>query len=259
MSARLRTTAGAAALAFALATPLFAQSVLLRLNPAEGLVSRYVVSTETYMDNPMISLDGPLMTAEMFQTHTVLSVAGDVVELRTVTDSTNVTSAMPGAPIPDLDGTAYTIKFDSRGRIVEMTDIGDLSPESQAMVEQIGGAGFGVQLPEDAVSPGDTWTANINLDVPAGMGSSMALDMDITYTLVSVDGDLAKVSFEGPITMSGGAGGMTMDGTGGLSGTVVLDVAKGRVQDTESQMSLDISVAGMTMSMDTNNTMRLIP
>ncbi len=257
MSTKLRTAAGAATLAIVLAAPLYGQSVLLRMNPAEGLVSRYQVGTETYMDSPMTNSDEPIATFEMFQTQTVLSVAGDVVELRTVTDSTNVLSMM-GAALPDLDGTAYTIKIDSRGRIVELTDMGDLPPESQALVEQIGGAGFGVQLPEDPVSPGDSWTADMDLDLPAGGGGSMALEMEITYTLVSVDGDLAHVTFEGPIVMSGNASGMSMDGAGGLSGTMVFDIGKGRVQETAGQMSLDLNVAGMTMSMDTNNTMRLI-
>lgn len=260
MITRLCRAAGAATLALAVVLPLHGQSVLLRMNPDEGLVSRYVVGSEVFMDNPMMPSDGPISTTEMFQTQTVLSVVGDIVEMRTVIDSSTITSGMPGMPagMPDMDGMASTIKIDTRGRVIELSDVGELPPEAQQMISQLGGGGF-FQLPEDPVGPGDTWIGNLDLDLPAGMGGSMTLDMNITYTLVSIDGDLASVSFAGPITMSGSAQGMTMDGTGDLSGTAVFDVAKGRVQDTDSQMGLDLSVAGMTMAMETNNTMHLIP
>ncbi len=257
---RLFRAAGAATIALMIVLPLQGQSVLLRMNPAEGLVSRYVIGNETFMDNPMMQTDGPVSASEMFQTQTVLSVVGDIVEMRTVIDSSTMTSAVPGAAaaMPDLSGTASTIKMDTRGRVIELSDVGDLPPEAQQMISQIGGGGF-FQLPEDPVGPGDTWVGELDLDIPAGMGGSMVLDMSITYTLGSVDGDLASVTFEGPLTMSGSAQGMTMDGAGDLSGTAVFDVAKGRIQDTTSQMGFDINVAGMSMAMDSNNTMRLIP
>jgi len=247
MIVQIRRAAGAATLALAVVMPLHGQSVLLRMNPEEGLVSRYVVGSETFMDNPMMSSEGPITTSELFQTSTVLSVVGDVVEMRTVTDSSHVTSAMPGAGPPEMDGMAYTVKMDTRGRVIELADVGELPPEVQQMISQMGGGGF-FQLPEDPVSPGDSWTSDMDLDLPTG-GGAMELDMNITYTLVSVDGDLASVSFAGPITMSGTVGGMPVDGSGDLSGTVVFDVAKGRVQSTDSQMS----------GMDTTNTMHLIP
>lgn len=260
MSYRIRLASSAAALAMVFATPLFGQSVLLRMNPAEGLITKYVIGTETYMDSPMIPTDGPVATTEMHQTQTILSVDGDVVEVQTTVESMDVTSAMPGADagVPDMDGSTYTIKMDTRGRLVELSDMGDLPAEAEPMVSQMAGGSF-FQLPEEEVSPGDTWSAGLDMDLPAGGGGSMTLDMELTYTLVSVDGDLASVSFEGPITMTGSAQGMTMDGTGGMSGTAVFDVGKGRIDSTESEMSIDMNVMGMTMGMSTMNTMTIVP
>lgn len=262
MSLRLRRAAVAAALTLTLGAPLSGQSVLLRLSTDEGQVSRYVMGMEMYMEAPMMSSDEPMMTGTIFQTQTIIGVEGDVVEMETVTDSADI--AMPGMPmgagqIPDMTGQSATMKMDTRGRIVELTNVDDLPPEAQQVLGQMGGNGFGMELPENEVGPGDTWTANLDMDMGGGGGMGVTMDMEVTYTLLSVDGNIANISYEGPITLSGDAQGMGMDGSGAISGTIMFDVDKGRLESSDVQVSLDMSAAGMIMSMDQSITMQLIP
>jgi len=251
-----------AALAFALLTaavPVHGQSVLLRLAPEEGLVSRYVLEMENYMNAPMVNSDQPMMVGEIYTTQTVVGVEGDVVEYRVVTDSADISSpAMPmmAQNMPDLTGQVQTMKMDTRGRLVEIPGADTLPAETQQIMSRMNG--FGLELPEDEVGPGDTWIANIETDMPAGTGGEMNMSMDITYTLVSVSGDMATIEFQGPLTMSGSQGGMTMDGSGTMSGTMVFDVSRGRLASTDTQMEFDMGMQGMTMTMSQTMNMRLI-
>lgn len=241
------------------AAPLQGQSVLLRLAPQEGLVSRYVLEMENYMSAPMMSSDQPMMVGEIYTTQTVVGVEGDVVEYRVVTDSADIRSpAMPGMAqqMPDLTGQVQMMKMDTRGRLVEIPGADTLSAEAQQIMTRMNG--FGLELPENEVSPGDTWTANIQTDTPAGPNGRVNMTMDITYTLVSVSGDMATIEFEGPLTMSGSQAGMTMDGSGSMSGTMVFDVARGRLASTDTQMEFDMGMQGMTMTMSQTMNMQLL-
>jgi len=233
------------------------------MRPEEGLVSKYVMNMEVNMDMPMMSSDKPFMTSSVYTTQTVVGVEGDVVEYSMVTDSANIeTPAMPAAQgqIPDQTGQTQTMRIDTRGRIVDM-GAEDASPEVQEIMGQIGG--MGLELPEKAVSPGDTWTATIDFGVP-GMpgGGELSMQMEMTYTLTDVSSaggtPFATITFGGPVVMSGEGGGMGMDANGTSSGTLVFDVAKGRVASTDMTMSLDMNAGGMAMSMNQRMTMTLI-
>jgi len=246
-------------LAAAIAAPASGQSVLLRMNPDEGLVSRYVMNMEMHLDSPMMSSDKPFMTGAIYTTQTVIGTEGEVVEYRVVTDSANIqTPAMPMAQgqIPDQTGQTQTVKIDTRGRVVDMADEG-ASPEVQELMGRIGGVGL--ELPEKEVSPGDTWTATIDFGAP-GLpgGGTVSMQIEMTYTLTDVSTAagtrLATITFTGPVVMSGEGSGMGMDATGTASGSLVVDVAKGRLADTDMTMSLDMNAGGMAMSM--NQTMK---
>lgn len=261
MNAGFRRVALVAMLALPGAVPLQAQSVLLRLNPEAGLVSQYVMNIEVFVESPMMpASDGPMMTGEMFQTQTIASVDGDVFELTTTTDSANL--AMPGmagmGQVPDPSGQTQTVKMDSRGRIVEPPTMEGASPEAQQMMSQLGNS-FGLELPEGEVSPGDSWRANFDIDVPGQMGMQMTMAMDVTYTLERVEGDLVTLSFTGPMIVSGGGQGMTMDGDGTMEGTMVLDIGVGRITESTTSVAFDMNAAGMTVSMRNDIDMALIP
>ena len=251
ISAIVRNTSMAAMAAFC-AAPLYGQVTTLRLMPAEGQVSRYVIEAET-------SVAGSVMaTQKIYRTETVSSVAGDVIEIRAVVDSSTSTEAMPGMGGPDLSGMSYTFGVDTRHRVSGLTDAGTLSPDEQAAVNAMLGSSF-FELPEGEVSPGDSWSGQVTTELPAAGGAVLTMETAITYTLVSVEGDLAEISLEGTLTMSGNAGGMPMDGTGEVGGTAVFDAGRSRLQSHESVMTVDISAGGMPMSMQTSTTRGLIP
>ena len=157
-----------------------------------------------------------------------------------------------GQTIPDIAGQSQTMKMDTRGRMIE------LMPSASEGLGLGAGTWFTLELPENPVSPGESWDTSINVDVPTGVGVTMTLDMNITYTLVSVSGHIASIDFVGPITMAGSAQGMVMDGTGDLSGTMMFDVGGRRLERSETIINLDMSTAGMMMAMNQSVTMQLL-
>ena len=100
------------------------ESVLLRLAPEQGLVSRYVTELEVTLESaamPMLGSGQPMLTGRVYSTQQVMAVDGEVRTYRMVTDSTRMQSpAMPTLTqnIPDTDGVSQTLRMDSRGRIV---------------------------------------------------------------------------------------------------------------------------------------------
>ena len=233
--------------------------ILLRLAPPEGQVSRYTLSAQAEVDSPMTPSSGPVMTMRMHLTQTVLGVEGDLIRFRTTIDSTTTTSAMPGMPVPDLSGSVFTTEFDTRNQVLDVTvvesrqDAADFGPESLFRSS----AHF--VLPEDEVSPGDTWTRNVPINLPAGPGGSASTEVAMTYTFVSLEGSLATLSFEGPLDMDLDMAGMAVSGTGTITGAMVVDLAAGRFLSQSSRTSLDMNVAGMTMNSTTTTNMELIP
>lgn len=251
MSATIRSAA-LAAITLSLAAPLYGQ-VTLRMMPAEGQVSRYIIGAETSMAGAVTS------TTRLYQTETVVNVTADAFEVHTMVDSTAITAAMPGMGGPDLSGTSYAFGMDTRGRVTGLTEAGTLTPELEATISATLGINL-FELPEGEVSPGDSWPGQVAAEVPAGMGSTLDLTMEITYTLTSIDGDLAQVSIEGTTAMSGNVGGMAMQGSGTVDGTAVFDTAASRLRHHESVMSLDLTMSGMPSgTMTTNTTRELVP
>ena len=236
--------------------------ILLRLVPPEGQVSRYASSTETEMESPMMPSTGPLMTMRIHQTNTVLDVQDEVIRVRSTIDSTatTMTMAIPGMDrIPDFSGGVFTTEMDTRGR-----SLGVISTEGLPEI-----AGFNPEtflqesshfvLPETEVSPGDSWTLEAPMALPMAPAGSMSIDVAMTYTFVSLEGNLATLSFEGPINMQLDAGGGGMTATGATTGTMVVDLAEGRFHSQSSRTSLDMNMAGMSMKANTTTTMELVP
>lgn len=263
----------AAAAALMLSTPLasYAQDppapavpldtpILLRLMPPEGQVSRYAFSTQAAMENPMMP-SSPLMTMRIHQTQTVLGVADEVIQFRTTIDSASTTMAtpVPGMDMPDLSGSVLTTEMDTRGRMLGvigtegMPEVSGFDPAS--MMQESSHFVF----PEEEVSPGDSWVLDAPMSLPMGPVGTMAAEAEMTYTFVSLEGSLATLSFEGPITMDidVGVGGMTATGT--TTGTMAVDLAEGRFRSQSSETSLAMSMVGMTMNMNMTFTFELIP
>ena len=238
--------------------------ILLRLVPPESQVSRYAYSVETNAESPMMPSTGPVMTMYFQFTQTVLSVDDEIVRVRGTVDSTDVTMAMPMpgmGDLPDFSGSVLTSEMDTRGRmlgLIESEGLPDLPDEAGVSLETMFGASDYFVLPEEAVSPGDTWTIDAPVGLPMGPGE-MSMNMEFNYTFTSLEGSLATISFEGPIDMSVDMEGMGMSGSGTMTGTTVVDLAEGRYRSQTTDMSLDMSVAGMTMKTGTTTTLELLP
>lgn len=201
------------------------------------------------------------LTMRVSQTQTVLGVTDEVVRFRTTIDSASTAMPMdvPGMDMPDFSGSMLTTEMDARGRVLGVVgaegvpDVPGFSPESLFRE-----ASYFV-FPEGEVGPGDSWTENAPMDLPLGSGGSMSMELETTYTFVSLEGSLATVSFEGPIDMRLDAGGAGMTAAGTLTGTMVVDLAEGRFRSQSTRASFDMSVAGMTMETNVTTTMELLP
>lgn len=236
--------------------------VLLRLAPPEGQVSRYAFSMQSDVDGPMMPSSGPFMTMGMQSTQTVLGVDDDVIRLRMTIDSMTTTFAMPGMAdmLPDLTGSTTTVETDTRGRQLGITDTDGMPDAGVGLLDGFSQQSSHFVLPEHEVSPGDSWTQDAPMGLPMGpTGGSMSMEVEMTYTFVSLEGSLATLSFEGPFDMDADMAGMGMTGSGTMTGTMVVDLAEGRFQSQSSRVSLDMNMAGMTMKSTNTITTELIP
>lgn len=238
--------------------------LLLRMAPPEGQVSRYAYSMETSIESPMMpSTGGPLVTMAWQQVQTVLSADDEVVRLRGAVDSASTTIGMPmpgmDDMLPDLSGMSFTVDMDPRGSVLQVVESQGVPEDAGVTVETIlQGAGHSV-LPEEEVSPGDSWLVETPIELPVGTGGTMSMDMEFTYTFVSLADGLATLSFEGPMDMDMDFQGMAMSGAGTLSGTMVVDLVEGRNVSQTSRQSMEMSVAGTSMTVNTTTTLELMP
>ena len=238
--------------------------VLLRLAPPEGQVSRYSLTVETEMDNPMMPSSGPLMTMRLLQTQTIVGVEDEVIRYQTTVDSMTITTAMPGMDmLPDFAGSSFTTEIDTRGRPLGAMDAEGLPDAPGVDVESLFQSFFQdsspFALPEEEVSPGHSWTHDAPLNLPMGLGGSGSAAVATTYTFVSLEGSFATLSYEGPIDMEMDMAGMGVTATGTMTGTMVVNLAEGRYQSHSSQVSLDMDMGAMTMKMTMTSTMELLP
>ena len=238
--------------------------LLLRMAPPEGQVSRYAFSMETSMESPMMPSTGdPLITLTWQQIQTVLSVDDEAIRVRGTVDSASTTMgmSMPGMGdlLPDFSEMSFTFDMDPRGSVLRVVESEGLPEDAGVSVESIvQGVGYSV-LPEGEVSPGDSWTLETPIEIPMGTGGTMSMDMEFTYTFVSLDAGVATLSFDGPMDMNMAFEGMAMDGSGTLSGTLVVDLVEGRYVRQTGTQSIDMSAAGMSMKVNSATTLELLP
>ena len=238
--------------------------LLLRMAPPEGQVSRYAYSMETSIESPMMPSTGaPLITMAWQQIQTVLSTDDDVFRIRGAVDSASTTIGMPMPAmddmLPDLSGMSFTVDMDPRGGVMRGVESEGVPEDAGVSVESmLQGAGHSV-LPEGGVSPGDSWLVETPIEMPMGTGGTMSMDMEFTYTFVSLADGLATLSFEGPMDMDMDMQGMAMSGSGTLSGTLVVDLIEGRHVSQTSRQNMEMSVAGTSMTVNTTTTLELMP
>lgn len=248
---------GAATIALAFALPASGQT-LLRLAPPEGQVSRYTFSMEVNAENPMMPTPGPMMTLRAHQTLTILSAAGEVIRARAVIDSAAMTNAISGAgPAPDISGSVFAIEWDPRGRflgsVAEETPGGEAEQLARDLVE---GADFFL-LPEAEVGVGDSWTETAAVPLSLG-GPVQTANVDLTYTVDSLEDGRGTITFTGPVASTLDMGGMSANVTGDLTGSMVVDLTEGRYVRQESRLGVDVALGGMTIPTETTTTLELV-
>lgn len=266
MNARGHRVATAVVLSLLTAPALTGQSpqapVLLRLVPPEGQVSRYSLSVEMEMDNPMMPSSGPLMTMLFVQTQTVLGVEDELIRYRSTIDSTAMTMAMPMPGmdmLPDFSGSSFTTEMDTRGRMLGIVDSEGWPDVAGFDLESVFPESSYFVLPEEEVSPGASWTQDAPMSLAMGPAGSVSVEVAMNHTFVSLEGSLATISFEGPLDMEMDMAGMGVTASGTMTGSMVVDLAEGRFQSQSSQTALDMDMGAMTMKMISTTTMELIP
>lgn len=246
---------GAAAVALAFALPLSGQT-LLRLAPPEGQVSRYTFSMELNMENPMMP-PGPAITLRAHLTQTILSATEEGIRAGAVIDSSSMTSLIPGANPVDLSGSAFAIEMDPRGRLRNVVADEAADSEAQDFGEPLfEGTNF-FWLPEAEVATGDSWTETVPVPMAVG-GPAQITDVELAYTLSSLDDGRATIAFSGSVEASVDMGGMPASVSGELSGSMIVDLAEGRYVLQESLTKLEMAAGGMAMPLETTTRFELV-
>ena len=245
MRATIRTM-GVTVVTLVLAVPLAGQPTLLHLEPAEDQVSRYVTAFEVSMAGMVIE------ATQQYHTETVVAAAAGVIETHMVIDSTAVTiTGLTDRLLSDLSGMSYTVMHDTRARPWGVTDAGTLTPEAAEFAEFMLRAGYW-ELPGGSVSPGDAWTGEASTGFPGGGG----LASEVTYTFVGIEGDLAEISIDGRVNLSGNAG---MEGSGTVKGTAIFDTGDSRLHGLDIVLDLNLMSDAMSIPLLWKTTRELLP
>jgi len=241
----------------AVAAPLSAQEVLLRMKPPQGQVTRYLMGVETYMKGgPMAQMmtdtTAPFMRMTAWMTNTVTVAAGDEFTLNQVMDSVRIASpAMPqmeqmmGQATDMMKGTATVSRMTSRGRMTAVQVI--LPPALKSMMAGQAGAmdlGGGansnnmssfVLLPERPVRVGASWRDSMTVSLDSAGAAGATATFAATFTLKRMEGRVAVIGVDGTFRLAGGPlpGGASFT----LTGETKLDVDAGRATAMAVEMN----------------------
>lgn len=260
--------------AFATSAHAQDESVLLRLAPPAGQVTPYLIAMDVTMsvpDNPM--MDAPMtMRQEIYTTYTVSDTEGDAYTLSTIIDSVSVdVTGVPGMAGQTgemermMEGVSSRIRMTTRGEVVQVEmDEETLNPAMQQGMSGMGDfmGGISLELPEEPVRPGTTWTVPVDKTLDLGGVGQMHQQMELTYRLERLEtrggARYAMLSFTGTLTQElvGDAAemGMSIHYEGDMTGTMDLNLEAGRFDSLTLEMALDgtSEAMGQTMSMAMN-------
>ncbi len=244
-----------AVLLLLLATPAAAQEVLLRIKPPAGQVSRYQMTMQSDMDiagGMSVSLQQGI-----FMTQRVTGVEGDEHTVVVTIDSARVTGpeGMPTQMMADrMRGLTVTMRMNGRGQVLSST-FSDSTVQAalQGMAGQMSPTTPGqVFFPERPVAPGAIWTdsGTTTMDNPQG---AMTMTRRLTYKLERLEARggarHAIISVTGTISQQlggdAGAGGMTMESDGTVSGQMDFNLDQGRWVANEMRMTMVASTSAM--------------
>jgi hypothetical protein len=223
------------------------QTVLLRLAPPAGQVSRYRIEAETTVE--AAGMGQFSATQLMVMSQTVVSVDGDERKVDMVLDSVVLdgpAAQAMGEAAEALDGLRTRLRMDTRGRVLESSLV---APEDNPVIERMSAVleramPAAVLLPEAPVEPGASWSDTNTVTFPAAMGS-MVVTRNLRYRLerVELQGEVrhAIISVNGTIvqTVTAAQGdGVAMESTGTVQGEMDIDLDAGRWVLNEIAMAM---------------------
>jgi hypothetical protein len=249
-------------------------AVLLRIALPAGQVSRYVTSMSTTMDvagNPMFD-STVTMRQEMYSTRTVVEAEGDTRRLSTVIDSVRMDApGMFGMPetFGDLmKGITMNTSMTTRGAVLSAeADSGSIAEMMQpgfGSTQDLMG-GLSLDLPEEPVRAGATWTVPINKTFDVGELGAIHQNMVLTYHFDRLDvrggARHAMLSYSGTMDQTMDTAdksvGMEMHYAGDIGGMMDLDLDGGRFAAMTMEMTLSGSVDVMGQNMKMNMSMSM--
>ena len=147
------------------------------------------------------------------------------------------TSPMLAGQTDDLETSLkkpYTVKFDALGHRIEEKEEAEM-PLINSVI---------VQLPEEPMSVGSTWTTSQKQDV-----SGTEIDATMTYTVTKISKKSVEITVNG--TVKGGE-----EASGTYEGTASIDPQTGLVTKSSIKQSLSMTISqqGMTFPVTINGT-----
>jgi hypothetical protein len=231
-----------------------AQTVLLRLSPSDGLVSEYLVTSSFWLVSdiiPQANSDAPFMHQEGRVIQTVNASDGNSITIRTVVESSNIRlSGALGVAPPDITGMAVSVTMDTRGQVLNSAvDPATVPPSLRGFEEQVRQlvAGMSVNLPEEPIAVGSSWSSTLDETVSGPVGPMVAHNVG-RYTLRSIDQiggrRVATIVLEGTLSQrtdreSGPPALMSVDLTGTATGEFQIDLDLGRIVKLVNSSNLE--------------------
>jgi len=247
-------------LALALLAPpaLSAQQVVLRIAPPEGQVSLYHIETHTAIDMTQGSMDA---AAVMRMTATVTAATDTERTIRTVVDSFTINA--PGIPMPampNIVGSATTIRMTTRGRVLETTYSDPALTQAFGGMAGPQGSSFqaGMTLPEGPVSPGHEWSDSSTISTDGGQIGTVTVVTHTHYTFEGLSrragARIATIGITGTVTQSNAM--MTSEGT--MRGTMEFDLDAGRWITNQMTVEMQMNAGGEDATMTITTDGRLV-
>jgi len=240
------------ALAFVAMSPTAAptaaqQTVLLRLSPPVGQVTRYRNVAQTWMQVPGLNAGDtsqPAMSQTMYWTRTITDAHSNTWTARTVIDSSSVGSMSDG---DRFRGTVIRQTYDATGRL----DSSSVTPPPGADSLMVAGTRLAghvlgslpsnLSMPSRPLRVGDSWadTVSVPLTTPKG---NMTLKGRVMVTLENLEraaGDrVAVISSAGDFATDTAA--VAAVGKASFHSTVRLDLDAGRLLSAITDQSTEI-------------------
>jgi hypothetical protein len=243
------------------------QRALLRMAPEVGQVSVYRSELKMFMDAAALgmSADQPLMTTRTFMTQRVTRRIGEDREIMFVIDSMSMDSPMiPGldAATEQMMGVTQRMVMSPLGEIKSFEVEGEVPDDVRQGMEsaQQSMAGFSLNLPEEPVGVGDTWSASHTMEMAMGPGQTMTMSITGDYLIEEVTvrngSQLVTLALTGIIDGDGGP--MVGRIEGEITGGFVFDATLGRVADQSADMTMNMNAGGQAISMRMAMVMRLL-